>query len=129
MMERKMKTEFDSQITFLYTRNLRVTAEFYENKLNLQPVLEQGGCRIYRTAGQSFLGFCERVETGTPDGVIFTLVTEDVDGWFDKLRSRGVSFEKEPVFNPDYNIYHCFFRDPNGYLIEIQRFEDPRWIF
>ncbi|MCK5116894.1 MAG: VOC family protein [Candidatus Aegiribacteria sp.] len=124
-----MKTEFDSQITFLYTRNLKATAEFYEEKLNLHTVLEQGGCRIYKTAGQSFLGFCERVETGTPDGVIFTLVTEDVDGWFEKLRSEGVSFEKEPVFNPDYNIYHCFFRDPNGYLIELQRFEDPRWIY
>ena len=124
-----MNTEFDSQITFLYTRNLKVTAEFYGDILNLLPVLDQGGCRIYKTAGQSFLGFCERVETGTPDGVIFTLVTEDVDGWFDKLRSRGVSFEKRPVFNPDYNIYHCFFRDPNGYLIEIQRFEDPRWTF
>jgi hypothetical protein len=25
------------------------------------------------------------------------------------------------------NIYHCFLRDPNGYLIEIQRFLDPAW--
>jgi len=23
--------------------------------------------------------------------------------------------------------FYCFLRDPNGYLIEIQRFEDPRW--
>ena len=25
------------------------------------------------------------------------------------------------------HIYHCFLRDPNGYLIEIQRFLNPAW--
>jgi catechol 2,3-dioxygenase-like lactoylglutathione lyase family enzyme len=59
--------------------------------------------------------------------VILTIVTKEVDRWYDYLVDRGVVFEKEPVFNPEYNIYHCTFRDPNGYLIEIQRFEDPGW--
>ena len=63
----------------------------------------------------------------TPAGVILTLVTEDVDGWCDRLREHGVEFEKEPAYNAEYKIYHCFLRDPNGYLVEIQRFEDPRW--
>jgi catechol 2,3-dioxygenase-like lactoylglutathione lyase family enzyme len=27
--------------------------------------------------------------------------------------------------NRDYDICHCFLRDPNGYLIEIQRFLHP----
>lgn len=120
---------YDSQITFCYTGDLATTAEFYGGLLGLEQVLDQGGCRIYRTAGQAFLGFCERVETGTPDGVILTLVTEDVDGEFRRLSAAGVPFEKEPALNPDYNIYHCFFRDPNGYVLEIQRFEDPRWVF
>jgi hypothetical protein len=34
---------------------------------------------------------------------------------------------KPPTYNERYQIYHLFARDPNGYLIEIQRFEDPRW--
>lgn len=120
---------YDSQITFCYTRDLKTTAEFYGEILGLEQVLDQGGCRIYRTAEQAFLGFCQRVETGTPDGVILTLVTEDVDGEFERLSAAGVLFEKEPALNPEYNIYHCFLRDPNGYLLEIQRFEDPRWVF
>jgi len=119
--------QFDSQIVFCYTRNLKESTRFYEDVLGLPLVLDQGGCRIYRTAGQSCIGICERSETGTPDGVILTLVTEDVDEWYEKLKNRGVHFEKEPAINTDYKIYHCFFKDPNGYLIEIQRFEDPRW--
>jgi catechol 2,3-dioxygenase-like lactoylglutathione lyase family enzyme len=54
-------------------------------------------------------------------------VTQEVDEYCRLLRERGVVFEKEPAFNADYQIYHCFLRDPNGYLVEIQRFEDPRW--
>ena len=55
------------------------------------------------------------------------LVTREVDEWYQKLRDRNVKFEKEPAYNPEYNIYHCFLRDPNGYLVEIQRFCDPAW--
>jgi hypothetical protein len=50
-----------------------------------------------------------------------------VDGWCEQLRGHGVRLEKEPAYNPEYQIFHCFLRDPNGYLVEIQRFEDPRW--
>lgn len=118
---------FDSQITFCYTRDLDETARFYEELLELPLVLEQAGCRIYRVADRAFVGFCRRESTPHPTDVILTLVTDDVDGWYDRLSDAGVLFEKEPAFNPEYRIYHCLLRDPNGYLIEIQRFEDPRW--
>lgn len=118
---------FDAQITFLYTNDLDATARFYEQALELPFKLDQGGCRIYQVAGAGYVGFCRRAEAAHPPGIILTLVTEDVDGWYERLVERGVVFEKTPAHNPDYDIYHCLFRDPNGYLIEIQRFEDPRW--
>ncbi len=118
---------FDAQITFCYTRDLDGTARFYEKVLGLELVLDQGACRIYRTAQKCYLGFCRRAEADQPTGVILTLVTDDVDGWFEHLSEAGVSFEKEPAANEEYGIYHCFLRDPNGYLLEIQRFDDPGW--
>jgi catechol 2,3-dioxygenase-like lactoylglutathione lyase family enzyme len=118
---------FDAQITFCYTDDLDGTARFYEEALGLPLALDQGTCRIYRAAGNAFLGFCRRAEAARPEGVILTLVTADVDGWHARLAGRGVVFEKPPAFNPAFRIYHCFLRDPNGYLVEIQRFEDPRW--
>jgi catechol 2,3-dioxygenase-like lactoylglutathione lyase family enzyme len=122
-----MAEGFDSQVTFCYTSDLQSTARFYEDVLGLPLALDQGTCRIYRVAGRAFLGFCRRAEGARPDGVILTLVAKDVDGWARRLSAQGVIFEKPPTFNPIYNIYHCFFRDPNGYLLEIQRFDDPRW--
>jgi len=119
----------DQQITFLYTKNLATSAQFYEDKLGLELWLDQGSCRIYSVAGFGYLGVCQVSETATPldgkqSGFIFTIVTQQVDEWYEYLKQRGVEFEKPPAFNEKYKIYHCFLRDPNGYLIEIQRFEN-----
>ena len=123
-----MRPEFTQQVTFLYTADLEKTAVFYETVLELPLVLDQGACRIYQVGGGSFLGFCRHLNSGElSQGVIITLVSEDVDGWYAYLRDKGVTFEKEPQLNEQFNIYHCFLRDPNGYLLEIQRFLDPAW--
>jgi catechol 2,3-dioxygenase-like lactoylglutathione lyase family enzyme len=122
------KHPIDQQITFLYTADLATTARFYEDIMGLDLALDQGSCRIYLTASNAYLGICKRLDAVIdPGNVIFTLVTPDVDGWYEMLKEKGVAFEKPPALNPRYQIYHCFLRDPNGYLIEIQRFEDPRW--
>ena len=118
----------DRQITFLYTRDLATTARFYEQILGLPLVLDQGSCRIYRVSGDGYLGFCQReAAPEQPTGIILTIVTDEVDEWYRYLKAQNVDFKKSPTYNPDYNIYHCFLRDPNGYLIEIQRFLDPSW--
>ncbi len=119
--------DFDAQVTFCYTSDLTATTRFYEDILGLGLSLDQGRCRIYRVAPGAHLGFCTASEARPTDGVILTLVSDDVDGWFERLRARGVEFERPPTLNPDFNIYHCFLRDPNGYLVEIQRFCDASW--
>lgn len=122
------RLKIDGQITFCYTRDLPTTSRFYGEVIGFPLILDQGGCRIYRAAGDAYLGFCERENApDSPQGVILTLVTDAVDDWYEFLASRGVEFEKAPTTNPEYGIYHCFARDPSGYLIEIQRFLDPDW--
>lgn len=121
------------QITFLYTRDIVESARFYEDVMGFALVLDQGGCRIYRITEDAYLGVCQRDDAPRQPSdlgkrnVIFTIVTDDVDGWYEYLANRRVTFEKPPAENPDYGIYHCFLRDPSGYLIEIQRFLDPDW--
>ena len=85
-----------------------------------------GGCQ--HVCGEAYIGLCQtgqtqKVQDKQPN-VIFTLVTQQVDEWYQYLQKRGVEFEKPPSHNQKYKIYHCFLRDPNGYLIEIQRFEN-----
>jgi catechol 2,3-dioxygenase-like lactoylglutathione lyase family enzyme len=118
----------EQHITFLYTRDLSATDQFYAQVLGLPLVLDQGDCRIYRASPEGYIAFCQRQSAPQePVGVILTLVTSEVDAWFTYLQQKGVTFEKPPTLNVKYDIYHCFLRDPNGYLIEIQRFKDVTW--
>lgn len=118
----------EAQITFLGTTDLAATARFYEDVMGFRLAVDQGDCRIYQVGRDGYLGFCRRGSVAPEAGwVIFTLVTPEVDAWHAYLAARGVTFEKPPQLNAKYGIYHCFLRDPNGYLIEIQRFTDPQW--
>ena len=120
----------DQQIVFFYTADLLKTAHFYEHVMGLRLARDQGTCRIYHTGGSSYIGFCQRddwpiLRSDERPMVIFTLVTDAVDEWYEMLTAQGVAYETPPTFNPRYGIYHSFLRDPNGYLIEIQRFDEP----
>lgn len=117
---------FDAQITFCYTDDLPRTGAWYEQVLALERVIDQGSCWIYQVAGQGFLGFCERSSVGIDhDDLILTLVTDDVDDWYDRVVARGGIVSGAPEANEAFGIYHFFVRDPNGYRIEIQRFLSP----
>lgn len=126
------RPEILQQVTFLHTDDLAETAVFYEQILGLERVLDQGACLIFATGSDAFLGFCESVGSRlgadkTADPVIVTLVSEDVDRWYDYLCQHNIPVEKPPTLNEKFNIYHLFLRDPNNYLIEIQTFLDPLW--
>ena len=53
---------FQQQITFLDTRDLARTADFYERVLGLRLARDQGTCRIYHVSGTAYLGFCQRAD-------------------------------------------------------------------
>ena len=120
---------FDQQVTFLYVRDLEKSCAFYGEMHGLPLVLDQGSVRIFRTSRSRFLGVGQSNEkwSPTPGGIIVTLVTNDVDGWYERLRSKGVAVDSPPAHNDAFNIYHCFLNDPDGYQIEIQHFGDPAW--
>lgn len=120
-------TPFDSQITFVYVSDLERADRFYSVLLGLPLALDQGSCRIYQVTATAYLGLCQRPTVQATESVILTLVTEDVDGWHQKLRAADVPIDTPPTMNTTYHIYHLFVRDPDGWRVELQRFEDPRW--
>jgi catechol 2,3-dioxygenase-like lactoylglutathione lyase family enzyme len=119
--------DISSTITFLKTRDLNATAAFYTQVLGFRLAHDQGTCQIFAIRPGSYIGFCLTEESTGSSEVIITLVLEDVDGACLEVEKAGAAIEVRPRINPRYNIYQCFVRDPNGYLIEIQRFLDPHW--
>lgn len=120
------KPEITQQITFLNAQNLEDTRHFYAEVLGLPLARDQGSCVIFKVTESAYLGFCDHIEP-IPSGrkIILTLVSEDVDGWYAELKKNGQYLIDPPAANPQYHIYHFFISDPNGYWIEIQRFDQP----
>lgn len=117
---------FNAQITFVPSTNLLNCAQFYETIIILPLVVDQGTCRIYQVTEQSYLGFCQSDDPlPWDDRVILTFVCDDVDSWYARLTTQGVTTDGPPRENQQYRIYHFFARDANGYRLEFQRFLDP----
>ncbi|MFX1377552.1 MAG: VOC family protein [Promethearchaeota archaeon] len=117
--------EFKELITFLGTKDLKKTSNFYQNIVGLTLYKDQGVCLIFDINKQSKIGFCEHMpviyEGKSP---IITLITDDVDGIYAKLKNAGVIITQKPEISEKFKIYHFFLKDPNGYTIEIQKFLD-----
>ncbi|MFX1419053.1 MAG: VOC family protein [Promethearchaeota archaeon] len=116
---------FKEFIIFLGTNDLKRTSNFYQGILGLTVYKDQGVCLIFNINNQSKIGFCEHMSVVYNDkSPIITLVTDDVDIFYEKLINLGIEVIDKPKLNHKFNIYHFFFKDPNGYTIEIQKFLD-----
>lgn len=112
-----------AQITWVYTEDLHQSERFYRDTLGLECIRDEGRARIFRTAGGAAIGVCETFEDRVvePKGGMISLVTDDVDAWYQKLKQVGI--EAEPPHRLEqFGIYTCFAKDPSGYVIEFQQF-------
>lgn len=116
---------WDGLVAFMHTSDLESTHRFYHEILGLPLYRDQGACRIYRVRTDSYLGFCTHFPKTNPDGIILTLLTDDVDDLYERLcTAPEVQVQEPPKVNSRFAIYHFFVRDPDGYKIEIQKFLD-----
>ena len=114
---------FDAQVTFLCVADIARSDAFYGGVLGLDLVRDQGPCRIYQASGGAYVGICDHCDPD-PGDVILTLVTDEVDIWASRLEEAGHEVDG-PHANHRFEIYHLFVRDPDGHLVEIQRFDVP----
>jgi len=122
-------TRINAQIGWVYTHDLDSTAEFYREILGLECTRDEGGARIFKTGDGAFIGVCSAFDDRVvePRGGMISVVTDDVDAWYQRLSAKGLAIENPPRRLEQFGIYSFFVRDPNGYVIEFQQFDsrDP----
>ena len=110
-------------ITFLGTKDLDKTDQFYQGILNLELIKDQRLCKIYRITKEASIGFCEHIEpTIKKKSPIITFLCSSVDKQYNSLRRKDIMIETSPRVNEKFGIYHFFIKDPNGYTLEFQKF-------
>ncbi len=119
--------EKDYSITFFFYEDLDEAAQFYENVLEFELVLDQGVAKIFRISGRSYFGIVDgtkgHLRPQQKSAALLTIVVEDVCGWHEVLKNknvRNISDIRQGTF-----CEHFFFEDPAGYALEVQRFRDP----
>lgn len=129
----------DGTITFLYSRDLQASRRFYTEGLQLALRSDKGAVGFYALPGKAAsLGVVQEgvsaaarppcsAKTAGRDSVMLCLLTRDVDAALSRcigLALPGVTVEQPARANERFGIYNALIRDPDGYLIELQRFVD-----
>jgi len=122
--------KFQSQITFIYLKELQPAIVFFEQILGLEKMDDQGWALIYRVSSNSYIGAVagENAFKKPQDesAVLVTFCVNDVTGWYDYLQSKGVKILRELKERSDNQVRCFFFEGPGGYSFEIQEFMNPQ---
>ena len=116
----------DGLITFLYYNDLEGAVRFYEDIMGFEKTVDQRWAKIYKAAGEAHVGLVDgsrgyhRPNPTKP--VMITVVVDDVDAWFRYLKGKGVKTLSEPRDHDEIGIRAFLLEDPEGYVIEIQKF-------
>ena len=111
-------------ITWLYYKDLPKAMHFYEKVMGFQMVVDQGWSKIYRASRDGYVGLVDGAKgyhkANDIKPVIICLNVNDADAWYEKLMKAGVLIEKKPEESKRLKIKVFMFKDPEGYVVEIQ---------
>jgi predicted enzyme related to lactoylglutathione lyase len=123
------RLKVQSQITFLYYRDLQPVSKFYQEVMGFELVEDQGWAKIYRVSGNAYLGIVDEErglhEAQEKSAVLITLAVDDVFWWYDCLKRKDVKILTDLREMEDIQVRGFFLEDPGGYTIEVQRFLKP----
>jgi predicted enzyme related to lactoylglutathione lyase len=120
---------FQSQITFLYFKDLQPAAYFFEDVMGFEKVDDQEWARLYRVGGNAFVGAVSGEKAfhqpQEKSAVLVTLAVDDVPAWYAYLQGRGIKILREMQDRKDNQVRCFFIEGPGGYAFEIQEFLKP----
>ena len=118
-----------ASITFLTYEDLSDGERFYGETLGLDLIEDQGWAKVYRISDTANVGLVSARRRPAPEipgaGVLLSIVVDDVDAWYEKLRTCSqIEIDNPPAMVEKLPVYSFFLTDPGGYRVEIQAFTD-----
>ena len=124
----QQSASMNETITFFYYEDLEAQVPFYEGLLGLEKTMDEDWVKIYRITATSSVGLVlqgrgvHQVSDDKP--AMLSIVTDDVDAWYEKLAGANVSVTSElPALGSDKEpgsapVRGFIVEDPGGYTIE-----------
>lgn len=117
-----------SNIVFFPCKNLMDTQEFYSCVVGISVHRKMDNSIIF-DSGYGYLGFCKYSDDRPmANGVCISFNAqsrEDVDCHYHRIiQQRPQCIMQPPKQHENFPVYSFFMKDPNGYLVEIQKIDD-----
>ena len=119
----------DSQITMFYYKDFEAATDYYGATLGLELEFDWAWIKFYKTGPSSSVGVVAEGEGAWHDAqktnaVMLSLVTSDVDAWYERLRHReNIVFLKD--IGDGGGIRSFLLEDPGGYTVEFFQWLTP----
>ena len=98
---------------------------FYEDVMGFRMVVDQGWSKIYKVSQEGYIGLVDESKgyhrASQLKPVIVCLNVMDADAWYKRLVSSGVQIEGKPQESERLKIKVFMFKDPEGYVVEVQQ--------
>jgi lactoylglutathione lyase len=115
--------KLDGTITFFYYKDLQRAADFYENIMGFEKVINVPLAKVFKVHGGSHVGLVDGHEGylkwAESKPVMLSWFSDDIDGWYQHLKEKGVEIEQPPEKQSYLEMKTLLFRDPEGYLLEV----------
>lgn len=121
--KREKDMKYSSAITFLYYEDFSYGADFIENVLQLDLVMDQGFARVYEVNEKAYLGIVQKRDKDAFSGsTLFSLTTHNVAAEYERVKSIKVYNLTEIKHFESIPLKSFFFDDKEGHKFEIQQF-------
>ena len=114
---------------FFYYEDVDAATAFYRDVLGLRVSADYGFAKIIQVANKSFITLVD-AERGMhtsdePKTTAIALVTDQLDGWWDYISQSGIEMRTTEYTSVEGRPHHGFVAvDPEGYLLEFERFNE-----
>ena len=109
-----------------YYHDLPRATRFYQELLGFELVEDYGVAKLFQVAASSYLmlidGSIGRHSADEPKTVTTAFITDELEGWYDYLLAQAVPMRWEFNYKPGKPHDGFVAIDPEGYLLEFERF-------
>jgi catechol 2,3-dioxygenase-like lactoylglutathione lyase family enzyme len=112
-----------SGVVFFYYEDLGPAADWYEHVIGFRKIHDEDWVKIFEVVPGCRLGLVSgggaTLKPVLEKGAMFSVETDDVEGWYRRLSTRDGSNILRPIDDAAQGAIRSFFlEDPGGYLLE-----------
>lgn len=118
---------FKATVLWLYYKDMEGIQQFYQDRLGLSLLVDQGWAKIFQTSPSGYIGLVDETRGmhsfSEQKAVTVSFITDDLRGWFDYVKDSAAFELRATELSEDGPRVLAFVGyDPEGYYLEFDTF-------